>query len=286
MKIPYDPHVWDEWRELENGMIQANFVVPPDAFQTETAKPIDPFAAPPADKNYEQSDAKTVLKRYGIVFEEGASATYYPETGLLTVTQTREQMELVAAVFAGRCDRREPRIHIGTEIYELPALDALEIIESLKPQGEHTPERDALLREAPRKNRVRLVAAPTIIARSGQRAKTEELIETVNRPEPTKGEEPEPAWEQYPTLSLEVDPIIGGDNYTMDINFQVTFAPKEVPEFSRNLTTQVVTYDGQWIFVGNWSGRTPDTMMLIFLNATIQTLGDAGEMVKVEKSQL
>lgn len=263
-------------------MIQANFIVPPNAFQT--AQPVDPFATPSAEKNYEQSDAKTVLERYGIVFGEEASATYHPETSLLTVTQTREQMELVAAVFASRCDHRESQIHISTEIYELPALDALEIIESLRPQGEHTPERGALLREATRMKRVMLVAAPTIIARSGQRAKTEELIETVNRPEPTKGEEPEPAWEQYPTLSLEVDPIIGGDNYTMDINFQVTFAPKETPEFSRNLTTQVVTYDGDWIFVGNWSGRTPDTMMLIFLNATIQTQNDVGELVKFEES--
>lgn len=258
-------------------MIQANFIVPPNAFQS--AQPVDPFATPSAEKNDNQSDAKTVLERYGVVFEEEASATYHPETSLLTVTQTREQMELVAAAFAGRFDRRESRIHIGTEIYELPALDALEIIESLRPQGEHTPERDALLREAAKKNQVRLVAAPTIIARSGQRAKTEELIETVNRPTPT-GEETEPAWEQAPKLSLEVDPIIGGDNYTMDINLQVTFTPKETPEFSRNLTTQVVTYDGDWIFVGNWSGRTPDTMMLIFLNATIQTYK---ELVKFEE---
>ncbi|MCB1232868.1 MAG: hypothetical protein KDN19_21670 [Verrucomicrobiae bacterium] len=282
VKVPHDPYIWEDWQDLENGMVQANFVLPPNYFSS--MSPTDPFSSRTAEEADQPNDAKAMLTSYGIVFGDRAAAVYHPESNLLTVTQTPEQMELVAAVFTGRCDLAEPQVHIRTEIYELPEIAALDVLESLRPQGEHTPERAAMLRET-RKKKITLVAAPTVIARSGQRAKIQELVGTNSQSaEPSEDETSEPNRDSTPTLSLEVDPIIGADNDMIDVNFQITFAPKDTPLISRELTTQVITHDGDWICAGSWSGQIPETMMLIFINATIQTLGDAGEMVKVREN--
>ncbi|MEM9281934.1 MAG: hypothetical protein AAGA96_08920 [Verrucomicrobiota bacterium] len=54
----------------------------------------DPFTDPPP---MPRASAKEFLQELGIVFKNGATATYEPESSTLTVRNTEDQLELVEA---------------------------------------------------------------------------------------------------------------------------------------------------------------------------------------------
>lgn len=281
------PHIHDElegWTELDEGLYRARFVVPPTFLNTypSSAAAADPFADPEPVVE-QRKTAQEILENAGITFGPGTSATYSAKKGILTVVQTRDQMELVEAYTYGGCYTPMRQLHIRAEIYQLPSFAGVEVLDSIRSQGEHSPERDAVYAAA-REGRAALVAAPAIIARSGQRAKTEEVI-SVPAPEPGESEEDdegerEEARTEIPILSFEVDPVLGADEYTVDLNLHLEMRDREDPDFSHVITTQVTKHHNDWILLGNWNVVESGEMILVFVTASLQTVGDTGELIE------
>lgn len=365
------------------------------------AAPVDPFAAPAADPGgvgpAVRRNAKEVLESYGIVFGQGASATFNSQTAQLIVRQTQDQMELVEAVIESIRGGGEKGIFItskfveigeekgkelgfdwllgpfnigstpkvfgggGTTGNQLDAIDnsnysfvqpgatspvgsnpltaglrsgALALdgdsIDSLISEsagnvqdanliapaifgiaGVFTdPQFQVMIRALNQHKGVDLLSAPSVLARSGQRAKIEVIREFIY---PTEYDPPEipnqvgsgvslggtggggvssfpvtpatpAAFETRNTgVTLEVDPVIGGDDFTIDLNLapevvefegfinygspinsasidpltgtastiQLTENRIEMPIFStRKVTTQVTIWDGQTVALG------------------------------------
>jgi general secretion pathway protein D len=108
------------------------YVVPPTFLSTGGgapaagggAAPVDPFAAAPAAGGGGagpalKKTAKEVLESYGVVFREGASATFNPQTSQLIVRQTQDQMELVEAVIDSIRDTGQKQIFITSKFVEV-----------------------------------------------------------------------------------------------------------------------------------------------------------------------
>ena len=367
------------------------------------AAPVDPFAAAPAAGQgaapVVRKNAKEVLESYGIVFGNGASATFNPQTSQLIVRQTQDQMELVEAVIASIGESSQKQIFITSKFVEISeevgkelgfdwllgafnvgtsgvfagggtsgftdavsgenftfvqpgatspvgsnpvtaglrsgqqainsdSIDGL-IAEAVGASSTSTnpvspavfgiagvftdPQFQVMIRALNAHKGVDLLSAPSVLARSGQRAKIEVIREFIY---PTEYDPPEiptnfgggnaggvggnttiavfpvtpatpAAFETRNTgVTLEVDPVIGGDEFTIDLNLapevvefegfinygspintinpnplaglaggpaQVTLTENEIlmPVFStRKVTTQVTIWDGQTVALG------------------------------------
>lgn len=361
------------------------------------AAPVDPFAAAPAAgagaPPTVRKSARDVLESYGIVFGQGASATFNPQTSQLIVRQTQDQMELVEAVIESIRGGGQKQIFITSKFIEIGeevgkelgfdwligpfnigsppkvfgaggtpgntgALDpanytfvqpgatipvggnpltaglrsgfnAIEgnSIDSLiaeaagAAQGGNPispaifgiagiftdPQFQLMIRALNQHKGTDLLSAPSVLARSGQRAKIEVIREFIY---PTEYDPPEipnqfappttigggagvsgfpvtpatpAAFETRNTgVTLEVDPVIGGDEFTIDLNLspevvefegfinygspinsvgisatgasttvELTENRIEMPIFStRKVTTQVTIWDGQTVALG------------------------------------
>ncbi|MEM1443542.1 MAG: hypothetical protein AAGF67_14450 [Verrucomicrobiota bacterium] len=278
------------WEELEGGLVLAKIFLPRTFLNVypNSHAVADPFADPDFDPGGfpKKESAQKILENAGIEFGPGTSASYSARTSLLTVVQTKEQMELVEAYTMGLGPGRERQMHVRAEIYRLPALAGIEVLESVRAQGDHAAERDAIL-DAVKKGKATLIASPVIVARSGQRAKTEQLF-PVPVPEVPEDEEKEdgkektknPTIQELPLLLLEVDPVLGTDEYTVDLNFQLELRHRDDPEFSHIMTTQVTMHDNDWYLVGTWNDVEFSEIVLVFFTVSLQTVGDTGEFVE------
>jgi general secretion pathway protein D len=385
------------------------YVVPPNFLSADGGSgggggggggPVDPFAAPPAAGGggvpSVRKSAKEVLESYGIVFNQGASATFNPQTSQLIVRQTQDQMELVEAVIESIRGGGQKQIFITSKFVEIGEESGKELgfdwllgpfnidtaaktfgsggtvgntgaqdnsnysfvqpgaaspvgsnpltaglrsganaldgdsIDSLiseaggAAQGGNAvapaifgiagvftdPQFQVMIRALNQRKGVDLLSAPSVLARSGQRAKIEVIREFIY---PTEYDPPEipnqigsstsfgggggggvssfpvtpatpAAFETRNTgVTLEVDPVIGGDEFTIDLNLapevvefegfinygspinsasidpltgqgstiQLTENRIEMPIFStRKVTTQVTIWDGQTVALG------------------------------------
>lgn len=385
------------------------YVVPPNFLVSDggggggggggAAGPVDPFAAAPAGGNAApptvRKSARDVLESYGIVFGQGASATFNPQTSQLIVRQTQDQMELVEAVIESIRGGGQKQIYITSKFIEIgeeagkelgfdwllgpfnigsqpkvfggggtagntgaidnsnftfvqpgatapvgtnpltaglrSGFNAIESnsIDSLiseaggAAQGGNAiapaifgiagvftdPQFQVMIRALNQRKGTDLLSAPSVIARSGQRAKIEVIREFIY---PTEYDPPEipnqigggvslggagggavsgfpvtpatpAAFETRNTgVTLEVDPVIGGDDFTIDLNLspevvefegfinygspinsvgidatgasstvELTQNRIEMPVFStRKVTTQVTIWDGATVALG------------------------------------
>jgi len=284
---------------LENGLIKEIFRVSPTTFlpRDESPAAADPFAEAAHPSLFKHEDPKKILEQAGITFGKGTSVIYNPITLELTAVNTREQLDLIDAYLESTLCFPEMQIAIRAEIYEMPSLTALDVLESAAPEGDHTAERNAV-RKAVGQGGIRLVNATSIIARSGQRAKIEDSYDfplplsktSSNEKEDENGDKPDWEIRQVGTL-FEVDPVLGSDNFTIDLNFSLehhTAPPEQSRTNSRSkrdypptlhpkkLTTQITLQDGSYILVGSWkpTGKPEyeknDLMDVIFVTATIQ----------------
>lgn len=218
-------------------------------------------------------------------------------------------MELVEAYLSFPRCHFTLQIPVRVEIYELPSHLALELLESCAGQSDHTPERNAV-RKLVAEGGAKLVAIPSVISRSGQRSKITGTYEVPfleqAENESKEGEEKprrEPVIGIRPVGTiLEVDPVLGADNWTIDLSLNLehhTAPPEffpvakevEIPIFhSKEITTQISLLKGSYVLVGTWkpTGKAEyeekDLTHLVFLTANVQYLNDYGLLQPVENS--
>ncbi|MFK5924928.1 MAG: hypothetical protein QM496_22335 [Verrucomicrobiota bacterium] len=293
------------WIKVGDDLYKARFIVPDtflNDYSNENGLPVDPFAD--EQRKPSKRTAIKVLQEAGVVFGKGSSANYDIMNSVLTVVQTREQLELCEAYVAPICCRYEQQIAIRTEIYELPMPLALELVESCEGESDHSAERNAV-RQLMKDGGAKLVALTSVISRSGQRSKIIDgnevpFLENV----PSKDNDNSETNDKNFTIGsrpvgtlLEVDPVLGADNWTIDLSLQLehhTASPEfipirdgiKIPQFhSKEITTQVTLLKGNYLLVGTWkpTGKPEyereDLMHVVFLTANVQGLRDYGVLL-------
>lgn len=219
----------------------------------------DPFAdsVTPGKKR----TAKEILTEYGVTFAAGASAVINQETSQLIVKNTKDQLVLIDAYIESILGKAEKQLRVKVEWFELSHKDFSELMEREDHEhaGKKVPSNGGTLRDKVmamvKGDKVTVIDTAMIIARSGQRAKVESVLEVIY---PTKyvrsasevvvdakGEKTGvgngdgqvlllPVGYAYETrnvgTTLEVDPVLGADERTVDLSLSpeiVYFAGEE-----------------------------------------------------------
>jgi hypothetical protein len=262
---------------------------------------VDPFADPDPPANSERQPRRSLqqaLEEAGVKFAEGTSAKYSSVDWTLTVVNSEEQIELVEAYFDSLVIDYETTIYIRAEIYELAAEQVLQLIESAAHEPDHTPERNAAKR-AVQQGEGRLVAMPSVIGRSGQKSTVEDLTEMFpsDRADERDREVEEKESKRRVSFGtiLEVDPVLGANEYTIDLMLSLKHdlvsgsnwpsagkAPTPgIVTHPKSISTQITLIDGSYRLVGSWTSGE-GTMQVVFLTAAVQYLSDMRPVVKID----
>lgn len=272
----------------------------------------DPFAEPDRG-NLSARDLhtpKSILESAGVTFSAGASAVYNPSSGTMVVRNTRDQLDLVEAFLESIVADSEKQIHVIFEMIEVDHLDFSDWFLSNTMDHDGTDLRKAA-QEWVREGRGSILSTTTVMARSGQRAKNESISEHVyptefDPPEipnevtlsdraeaPTVGVTPTAFETRNVGVTIEVDPVIGSDGVTIDLNLApervqlggyTVWSSEEVDEmfqvrlptfYTMKITTQVTLHAGRYCLLGSTKPLDPttegldDVVVLNFVRADI-----------------
>jgi type II secretory pathway component GspD/PulD (secretin) len=270
----------------------------------------DPFAAPSSEAASVAFSPKKALETIGITFGPGASAAYNVHTLQLTVRNTVEQLDLIAMYVAHIDAQREKQVHIIWEMIEVEHADFSDWLFDNRLDTDGTALRE-WAQEKINNGDGGIIETALVTARSGQRAKAESIHEFIY---PTEFDPPEipnevelkgnakaPITAVSPTAyetrnvgtTIEVDPVIGADNTTIDLNLApekveldgYTIWPHEdidplfkqrMPTFyTMRITTQVTLTSGRYAFLGtlrplnNEVEDIEDPIVLSFVRADV-----------------
>lgn len=241
-----------------------------------------------------RASAIDILKQAGIQFPESGTAFFSSATSTLTVRNTPANLDLVDQ-FIESISRRLPKmINLRAELYRLPKAEALAVAESLDDTLDATEVVKKLRTQASGSEAVKLLAAPSLQTRSGQRARVQsgrglpvdaptgasaDVFDTKRRRLEAEGQpagaiptSPGALPADFQGCLLEADPTLGADGFTLDAATSITYgAPPRVagerPHIS-TLSTTTTLYVGQMRLLGMLSsGEDEETMTLVFLKA-------------------
>jgi hypothetical protein len=307
-------------REVPEGMVKKSFRVPRDFLliggddhSDVSNVPVDPFApASAAPKKWKWKNAKEILMEQGISFPEGSYASFNAAKATLTVVHTPEMVDLVETFF----DTMMCCGHVFLQFHLHVVEAASGVVRKLGRESlavtDHRAAWEALQAEIAA-DRGRVVGVAAIETKSGQRCTVESgrlyawananLKPQVLEAKEEKGALAVPTAELVATvereplgLHWEIDPVLGADGHTIDVNTSVrrhSQAPTErfdapvaregsltvdapaVDFHPLELTTAFTTQNGMWRMIGTWQpvgadgGLDPDVMQAIFVRATV-----------------
>jgi len=265
------------------------FIVPPSCFgppPSDSGGAADPFAAPKNANLRRKLQVKKALEGAGIQFSEGTSAIYNPLTNALTVRNTEEQLELIAAFVESIGSGPERQIHTIVEYIETDSARFYDWMFDNRITTDGTPLRNQAQKWV-KENKATIIETVILTARSGQRAKTEAIHEVIYPTEWDPAEIPNDltlsgkdsispvtasgatAFETRNTgTTFEVDPVLGADEITIDLNLAPEIVQQKgiqnwssagddsltivsMPTFHKlKVTTQVTTLHRRYAFLG------------------------------------
>ncbi len=276
----------------------------------------DPFADPSTSSGGGASarkSSKEILEYAGITMPQGASAIYNAKTGTLIVRNNRHQHELVQAYLGSIQEAGEKQIQVIIEFIEIEHFDFSNWLLSNHFDNNGTPLRKAA-QEWIREGNGDIVETATILARSGQRAKAESISEYIY---PTEFDPPivpedvtlgsgsnapigdfTPAAFETRNLgtTIEVDPVLGADSHTIDLNLSPEIVELEgnttwtnddykggvkveQPLFhAMKVTTQVTLHSGTYQLIGttrplnSTDPKRKNPIVLVFVRADVSSL--------------
>jgi len=207
------------------------FRVPPDFLFISPSDPVEPpqpVGLPPLERP-KPSSSRLILEAQGITFPEGASAFFNPTTGLLTVTNSQPNLDLVE-VFVDTIHAHSP----ATLAYQLIILEGPgELIRQINATSSRTTSAAAELTtllgyaKNPGSN-VRVVADAFLETKSGTHSSTtavREHMQATGVDLDTKSRACT-SWDMRPLdLTLEVEPLLGPDCATIESNLSIKFHP-------------------------------------------------------------
>jgi hypothetical protein len=323
-KVPTEPEKVAPKLGLPAGMIMKKFRVPPDFLSMEIMRdsaplaPADPFGPAAAEPTFMvKMTAEAILKSQGISFPEGSSATFDTRTSILTVVNLPANMDLVETFVC--CPTPPPGImQVHLHVVEAAGAVVRKVGRESLGVTDHRVAWAALQAEVAA-GRGRLVDLASIVTKSGQRCTAESgrsyawvaanLKAQVPEAKGDKGSvavtglpvaELEATVEREPLgLRWEVDPVLGADGDTIDLNLSVRRHSREpterfeapVPQpvmtvdapavdfHPLELTTACATHDGMWRMIGTWQPMGPDgklnpeVMQAVFVRAVVLRVG-------------
>lgn len=261
-------------------------------------KPLDGADHPPV-----QSIQQILSAELGIPFPEGTWVRHDPRTGRLEIQHQPAVIAAIQAYLEALNSGGPKQINIRLEIYQVPALAALRAQQLSGPLGDHRPILESIEKMLER-GEASLVTALSVVARSGQRALTSNKYEVIYPTEVDWHEDdkivlPAAFETREAGTILETDPVLGPDDYTIDLNVSVehhtappimkptkTTSPVsgvvnivDFPEFhAKRVVTQITFGDGgvkllaAWRPTGKREFESANVMQLAFLTAEIQSV--------------
>lgn len=232
---------------LPSGMILKRFRLPPDfltaAGGAAPAAPADPFSSPtpPPDepRAMRSVTALDVLKINGVAFPEGSSANFNGRTGELIVRNLPENMRKLEG-FVDELQRKTPQV-LGFAVHVVQAEGSLmrRLATEMSSVADHTASWETL-EDAVRDGKASILRAAWLETRSGQRCTVEVGTHSMHAGAPMLGSMQETGTAQGKVrvperlltvehkteqvgFGFEIDPVIGPDGETVDINLNVKY---------------------------------------------------------------
>lgn len=305
---------------LMSGMVVKTFRVPPDFLSAgprdAAAAPADPFsAAAPEPTFMVRMTAQDILKAQGIPFPEGSSATFDRKTSKLTVVNLPANMAKVEEYIGSHRSIRPANVQLHLHVVEAASGVVRKLARESLTVTDHRAAWQTLQAEITAE-RGRVVGVAAIETKSGQRCTAESgrsyawaAANLKPQVPEAKGEKGAVAATALPTAELvatvereplglrwEIDPVLGADGYTIDLNTSVrhhsqvpterfeapvaregvlTVDAPAVDFHPLELVTAFTTQNGMWRMIGTWQpvgadgGLDPDVMQAVFVRATV-----------------
>ncbi|MDA7920231.1 hypothetical protein N9B73_00625 [Verrucomicrobiales bacterium] len=245
---------------------------------------------------------------------DGVSAVYNPATRILVLRATEKHHATLVKALNGVLENSEKQIHVIVEFIEVEHLNFSDWLLDNRLNGDATALRKTV-QEWLHDKRGTILETSVVTARSGQRAKTESGDEYIYGTETsppsmpstlTLGEKAKlPESGPYPAafetrnlgITLEVDPVLGADATTIDLNLapeiiklnghSELFSAESpdtlkisMPIFHRmKISTQVTTLDGRYVLAGSCrpmadeKSKREDPMVLVFIRGDVGQVG-------------
>jgi hypothetical protein len=288
-----------------DGMRTQRFKVPPNFLNSSAERdpPADPLSAAPTPPPAKRITAVDVLMAQGIQFPPGASAKYFPGTNTLVVRNTEIALSQVEAFTDEICKRTPLTVQITLFIAQADAKTLRASVSGTAAEADHGKELADLEKLAAEGG----AQIPVILryeSRSGQRATLEcgtmhayagdleEVPRKTGDAAKPKGPGPKdeapplssktvsaPILERMAGTRMELDPVIGPDGMTLDVNLSMEhhFAPPTLPVapakvnaagkqvelpgaifHCANLTSTLTLYSGMTKLLGVWKAEGPE----------------------------
>ena len=289
-------------KDVENELMTRRFRVPANFAKmiTETTPEKDPFAVPsvPTIKKF---NAMNYFGRLGVTFPEGATMTYNRETSTLIVRNYSSNLEMVEAHLWELFDQEPRSIQVLLELYEVTEELGKDLMLRAKNGGglgvvledgegmfSGRKEADRLVAEG----KAKLIGAPGLVTRSGQRAKAEigRGIDFVSSYQVGKDGKDQAVWSKVLIgARMECDPVLREDKAKIEVNVAFEIGSGEptivrrkvvgpasgierdvesVVIVSQKLTTAAIVYSGETQLIACVPGNVEGTVVLGFLTAT------------------
>lgn len=235
-------------------LITRTFRIPPDFMAqgggisggAAPAAPADPFAAGVPSTSApvpHRVTAKEILEAQGIVFPEGASASFNPATGLLTITNSQANLDLVES-YVDALSQQVPRIVVCTvTVVEGPGELIRQANAAASRTANATQELTTLLGYAknPGSN-VHVVGDAFLETKSGTRATTEAVREHTYASDlemDAKSRSSVAHEMRQIGLRLEYEPTIGADGTTIESTVSLDLNPALPSERQVSITEPI-----------------------------------------------
>lgn len=259
---------------IPDGMIERVFRVPPGISVPE-APSDDPFGEFDLDAGLARRNTpQKILTDQGIPFPDGSFVIFTPSTGELVVRNTPANMDLVEAYVASITPSPVKTLGIAIHIVEAPADWLRDLMAEARNSADDSEAWKKFL-EAEKRGEAKFLRSSWINGSSGQRTRisagrVEPLIKKV-----APGSEPDEPWkitteDRLAGLFLELDPVIGADGRTIDLNLSLNYdyAPPTLLEpvdgsklshdrifHQTRILTSAPFWAGAIRMVGSWTPR-------------------------------
>lgn len=234
-----------EKRDPENGMVLKRYFIP----LTILGPPRKTRAGsgPQVETDLARPSAQSILENAGINFPPESFARFDPESCILTVQNTPKQIELVELYLEPMQPGVEKYFCVTYHVIEAPAEVLEQVMKNTEGKSDHTAE----WKQLQNREDVQFVGSYQLSGRSGMRAKlltyTPFIYPSVGRAESDESsdatEEAQGHQWDFETepvgTHIEFDPVLGGDELTLDFNFlfQQDFAPPWMESLSGQYQT-------------------------------------------------
>ncbi|MFT5468905.1 MAG: hypothetical protein ACI8UO_004018 [Verrucomicrobiales bacterium] len=258
---------------LPDGMIERTFEIrgPACANKAPAQDPFEPLGFEPV---VPRERAQNILEEEGIPFPDGASAHYHPETAKLIVRNTPANIDLVEVYLDQIMPKKFKTLGIAVHLVEAPAEWLRDLLIETQGSADDS-EVWAKILEAEKRGDARILRSSWINARSGHRTNitSGQIVPIVTGLEP--GTDPSlplkiTTEDRLAGLDIELDPVIGADGRTIDLNLSLEFdyAPPTLLEpikevnggddrmfHQARIQTSTPLWTGAIRMIGSWKPR-------------------------------